>query len=356
MAGVFYFCHMTDYLIVGAGLSGIAFAETALKNNKSIQVFENFSQNSSSVAAGIYNPVILKRFSSLFQAQEQLDLMNSFYKSIEAKLAVTVNHKIPVLRKFHSPEEQNDWFLASDKKNLCAFLSTQIVAKKFNCIDSPYGYGEVLQTGYVDSQLLLNKYQEYLEQSGLLHREEFDYSRLEVDAGSVSYNDKEYKHLVFAEGFGMHANPFFNHLPLDGTKGELLIIEAPELNLDVILNAGVFVLPLGNNLFKIGATYNWDDKTDSLTAEGRQELIDRICEVITCKFSIIEHQAGVRPTVKDRKPLIGTHHIHKNLHILNGLGTRGVMLGPAMAKALFENIEFGLPLQKEIDIRRFKLS
>jgi hypothetical protein len=24
----------------------------------------------------------------------------------------------------------------------------------------------------------------------------------------------------FAEGFGMHANPYFKNLPLDGTKGE----------------------------------------------------------------------------------------------------------------------------------------
>jgi hypothetical protein len=43
----------------------------------------------------------------------------------------------------------------------------------------------------------------------------------------------------FAEGFGMHANPYFKNLPLDGTKGELFIIKAPELNLDVIVNTSV---------------------------------------------------------------------------------------------------------------------
>jgi hypothetical protein len=35
------------------------------------------------------------------------------------------------------------------------------------------------------------------------------------------------------------------------------------------------------------------------------------------------------------------------------LGTRGVMLGPSMAKALFENIEFQILLDKTIDIKRF---
>jgi glycine/D-amino acid oxidase-like deaminating enzyme len=67
----------------------------------------------------------------------------------------------------------------------------------------------------------------------------------------------------------------------------------------------------------------------------------------------VEHFAGVRPTVKDRRPLIGTHFNHNSIHILNGLGTRGVMLGPTMAKALFENIEYQKPLDKSIDIRRF---
>ena len=63
--------------------------------------------------------------------------------------------------------------------------------------------------------------------------------------------------------------------------------------------------------------------------------------------------AGVRPTVKDRKPLIGRHPMHSQLYVLNGLGTRGVLLAPAMAKALFEYIEYEIPLDSSIDIKRF---
>jgi glycine oxidase len=90
----------------------------------------------------------------------------------------------------------------------------------------------------------------------------------------VQYKNIQSKHIVFAEGFGMHSNPFFNYLPLDGTKGELFIIKAPELDLDVIVNTSVFILPLGNDLFKVGATYNWKDKTVTPTEEGKQELVE----------------------------------------------------------------------------------
>jgi glycine oxidase len=301
----------------------------------------------------LYNPVILKRFSEVWKAQEQLILMNEFYSFLENKLQCKVDFKRPILRKFFSVEEQNNWFAASDKIALTPFLSTKLISKKYVGIDSPYGYGEVLQTGYVDTALLLNKYRQYLNENNLFQEESFDYDTLQIVSDGIQYKNIKAKHIIFAEGYGMHTNPYFKHLPLDGTKGELFIIKAPELDLDVIVNTSVFILPLGNDLFKVGATYNWKDKTDLPTEEGKTELMERIKEIITCDFEIIDHFAGVRPTVKDRRPLVGTHQNHKTIHILNGLGTRGVMLGPAMAKALFENIELKIPLDKEINIDRF---
>lgn len=345
---------MIDYLIVGCGLAGISFSEMALANAKSILVLDNDSQNSSKIAGGLYNPVILKRFSEVWQAQEQLLLMNQFYADLEQKLAVKVDFKKTILRKFFSVEEQNNWFAASDKPALSPFLSTSIINTKYKGIDSPFNYGEVLHTGYVDTASLLENYKKYLLQENLLFQDSFDYEALEVLSDSIRYKNIEAKHIIFAEGFGMHANPYFSHLPLDGTKGELFIIKAPNLDLDVIINTSVFILPLGDGFFKVGATYNWKDKTDLPTEEGKQELVERIQEIINCEFEIISHFAGVRPTVKDRRPLVGTHAEYKSIHILNGLGTRGVMLGPAMAKALFEWIESGIPLPKEINIHRFK--
>ena len=344
---------MIDYLIVGSGLAGISFAEQALRNQKAIFVIDSNLQNSSKIAGGLYNPVILKRFSKIKDAQSQLHLMNEFYQIIESKLNIRFDFKVPILRKFFSIEEQNNWFIASDKEGLSPFLSTNLIKKKYKGIDSPYDYGEVLETGYVDVALLLEKYKAYLIKNELFSDEVFDYTLLESHSNFVQYKDVKAKNIIFAEGFGMHSNPYFNHLPLDGTKGELFIIKAPELNLDVIVNTSVFILPLGNDLFKVGATYNWVDKTSTPTEEGKQELIDRIKEILTCDFEVIQHLAGVRPTVKDRKPLIGRHSMHSQLYLLNGLGTRGVLLAPAMARALFEYIEYGIPLDSSIDIKRF---
>ena len=345
---------MLDYIIVGSGLAGIAFSEMALQNQKSFFVFNNQSQNSSKIAGGLYNPVILKRFSEVWHAREQLDLVYPFYAALESKLGVKLNYKLPLLRKFYSAEEQNNWFTASDKPNLSSFLSTELITKKWDAIPSPFNFGEVLFSGYVDTPLLLSAYQSFLIQEHKYKEETFDYSQLLLHSDSVQYKDIKAKHIVFAEGFGMLLNPFFSKLPLDGTKGELLLIKAPNLNLDVIVKSSVFVMPIGNDYYKVGATYNWEDKTNLPTEAAKKELTDNLKELIKCDFEIMEHYAGVRPTVKDRRPLVGTHPIHKNLHVLNGLGTRGVMLAPEMAKELFNHIENQTPLDQHIDIKRIK--
>ncbi len=344
---------MIDYLIVGSGIAGICFAETALQNSKTFVVVDDFSSSSSKIAGGLYNPVILKRFSQVWEAKSQLDYGLPFYAIIENRINEKFDCKIPIYRKFASIEEQNNWFQAADKPNLAPFLSTKIIHREYQSITSKFGFGEVLQTGYVDTAVLISSYAEFLIQNHLFVNETFDYSQIEFQENSIKYKDIQAKHIIFAEGFGLHNNSYFNQLPLDGTKGELLIIKAPDLNLDVVLKSSIFILPIGNDLFKVGATYNWEDKTDTPTEEGKQELVNNLKEIIECDFEIVEHFAGVRPTVKDRRPLVGTHPEHQNLHILNGLGTRGVMLGPSLAKALFENIEKEIPLDAQIDIKRF---
>lgn len=346
---------MVDYVIVGSGLAGISFAETLLSNNKSFFVFENYSQNSSVVAAGLYNPVILKRFSEVWNAKTQLDFAAQFYSSIEKKLALHFDYKLPIYRKFFSVEEQNNWFAASENPKLSDFLSTSIITKEIQGLRAPYGYGQVLTTGFVSTSTLLKKYHNYLKSLDLFFTTFFDYAQLVFFEDHIQYQTIKAKHIIFAEGFGLHSNPYFNYLPLDGTKGELLTIKAPKLKLDVILNTSIYIIPLGDSMFKVGATYNWEDKTNCPSAQGKSELINKLKVILTCDFEVLEHLAGVRPTVRDRKPLLGTHPTYKNAHILNGLGTRGVMLAPSMALDLFNFIEHGIPLDETIDIKRYPI-
>lgn len=344
---------MIDYLIVGSGIAGLCFAETAFLNQKSFILVSDKSQNSSLVAAGLYNPVILKRFSLPADAKLHLEYMKPFYKRIENRLTIKFDFELPIYRRFASVEEQNIWFEAADKPALSSFLSTKIVHDKYECLSSPFGFGKVLHTGYVDTGVLLSSYQNWVNESGFFIKKTFEHKDLKVYEDYVQYQGINARHIIFAEGFGMHSNPFFCHLPLDGTKGELLLVKASGLKLDVAINAGIFILPVGDNLYKVGATYEWNDKTAVATEAGKKELLAKLDELVACNYQVIEHYAGIRPTVKDRKALLGTHPEHNNVHLLNGLGTRGVMLGPYMAKILYESIEEQKAIDRSINLSRF---
>lgn len=341
-----------DYLIIGSGLAGICFAETCLLQHKKIMVINDNSQNSTTIAGGLYNPIVLKRFTKIWEAEAQLAITIPFYRKLEEKLDTPFLYEIPLLRKLNNIEEQNNWFTASDKPTLFNYLGSELETLNNQAVASNFKFGKVHHTGFLDTKKLKEAYTHFLLSNTMYIEETFDYSKIHIENNYIQYNNIRAKQLVFAEGFGLHNNPYFKNLPLDGTKGELLIIKSENLNLNEIINSSIWILPLENHLYKVGATYDWEDKTNQKTEKAKTELITHLKEVISCDFEVIEHLAGVRPTVKDRRPLLGKHYFHNHLYILNGLGTRGVLFAPYLSDKLYQYIENGIPLDNEISIER----
>jgi glycine/D-amino acid oxidase-like deaminating enzyme len=342
-----------DYIIVGLGLAGLAFAEELIDANKTFLVFEDNSQTSSLVAGGVYNPVVLRKFTAVWRATEQLDLALLLYEKLEKKLNQKFDKKFVIKRAFKSVAEQNNWFAASDSPILNQFLNPNIENKKFDGVVGDFGFGAVNKTGRIDTLKLVNAYRKFLTEHNSICFEKFEHLKLNVSSEIIAYKDIECSNVVFCEGYGVKENPFFKDLPLQEAKGELITIYAPELKIDFLLKSTLFVIPLGNNKYKVGATFNHTDKTAAPTENGKLELIEKLKKVIDVPYRIIEQSAGIRPTTNDRRPFIGVHKEHPRLAILNGLGTRGVMVAPSMAQKLFNLIENGEALDAEIDIKRF---
>jgi glycine oxidase len=342
-----------DTIIVGLGLAGLAYAEHLLARGKSFVVFSDRSQQASMVAGGLYNPVILKRFTAAWNGAAQLDYALPFYERLEGKLYLKLDYQLPILRRFASIEEQNLWFQASDKPGLRPFLSLKLVENRNKGLSVPYKFGVVEGTGRVATKTLITAYETYLEKQGLWQKESFDYTLLAQDSQGVSYKDWQANSVVFAEGYGLKTNPFFNYLPLEGTKGEVITLKIPGLNEGAIIKSGVFIIPLGEDLYRVGSTYFWRDKTQGPTEAAKTFLLERLERFMTLPYEIVSHVSGVRPTVSDRRPLVGQHPEYKNLFVLNGMGSRGVMTAPTAANALSSYIYDGIALDPEMDVARF---
>jgi len=343
---------MKDYIIVGFGFAGSSLAHLLEKNQKSFVIFNDNPAPVTTVAGAMFNPVILKRFTPVWRIQEQMQLLLPFFSEIEKKLHTSFIYKVRVFRKFASVEEKNNWFVASDKPILSEYLSTKILNKVSPYVTTPFGLGEVLHTGLVNTRILIPTYQEKLQKEGIFFEEKFNYNALEIKEEYVHYKGIDAKRIVFCEGYDMVRNPLFKALPMVGSKGELLSFESDALQLSGVIKSDGFIAPLGGNAFKVGTTYDNDDKDPSPTLQGRKILIEKLEHLISCPYRITGQMAGIRPTVKDRRPLVGVHPKYKNLFILNGLGTHGAFLAPYTATALYDFIEEGKPLDKEMNIVR----
>jgi glycine/D-amino acid oxidase-like deaminating enzyme len=342
-----------DYVIVGLGLAGLAFAEELVAANKTFVVFEDDSQKSSLVAGGVYNPVILKRFSPVWNVKEQLEVALPFYEALERKLKVKFDKKFVIKKAFKSIEDQNNWFSAFSKPTVAPYLDEKLDTKIYPGVVANHLLGNVKEAGRIDTLKLVKSYRDYLQKNNWIRFQKFNHQEINFENNLLKYQDLEIGKIVFAEGFGVKDNPYFNHLPMEEAKGELITIHAPDLKIDFLLKSTLFVLPLGNETYKVGATFNHTDKTSNPSEEGKQELVEKLKKTINVPYKIVNQTAGIRPTVKDRRPLVGKHPKYQKLAILNGLGTRGVMIAPTVAKQLFYHLESNFELDKETNISRF---
>ncbi len=343
-----------DYLVVGFGLAGMAFCDQLEQHNKSFKVVEAHFPSASKVAAGLINPVILKRYTIPWKGEEQFDGAVSYFKRLSNALDTDAVDLMPVHKVFSSVEDQNNWFEATDKPVLNRFLKDELIKNSEEPLKAHFGKGEVLESVRIRIPELIQAYTKKLQLQNKFINATYDYNALQLDGQrGVTYKNVHAKTVIFAEGFGLKNNPYFNRLPLVGNKGEYLIIKARNLQLKHASKSTFFIIPLGDDLYKVGATFNWKEKDSLATIAAREELETYLNKILLCDYEVVDQQAGIRPTTGDRRPLLGRHPQHRQLVLLNGLGTRGTMMAPYLADLLFKHLEANLPLEDTVSISRF---
>ena len=349
-----------DYIIVGLGIAGLSFCENLIKNNKRFVVFDSGKSTSTLVSAGVINPVVLKRFTPVWNANLHIPLAIHFYKELSLKLKTSFFKEIPMLRIFKNVAEQNDWIVASDKNELSSFLQSEIIKNKNPNIIAPFGLGKVENTARINTSDLIVSYKKYLLKKNLFIEEIFKYESLQETNDAIIYREFQAKKIVFSEGASVLHNPFFPPSPPSGgkhllipNKGEYITILAPQLKLNAMLKSSLFIIPLGNDLYKVGATYSREDSSLNTTQSASEALSSKLKLIINCPFEIVGQVAGIRPTTRDRRPFIGTLKESDRKVFFNGLGTRGITSAPSLALELYSHLEKGEDLDKEINIKRY---
>lgn len=345
---------MKDYLIVGFGLAGLSMASVLERHNHSFEVIDTPSNADHRVIGGMYNPVILKRFSPAWRAHDMWSQSKKTYEYFEEKFQQKFILPFNIYRILQSVEEQNNWVVASDKEVMKEYMLTPIKSETINGIESPFGLGQLKDVGRVEGEKILEYYLNDLKKRQILTQEKFNYNELKINDNSVEYKGKLYGKVIFAEGSYVVNNSYFDYLPMKVSKGEMLIVHVPGLKLDATIKSKVFMVPVGEDMYIVGSTYHWDDTSHLLTIQGKKEIENKLKSFLKLPYTVVDYKSGVRPTVSDRRPLIGQHPEYKPLYVLNGLGTRGIIYAPALAERLYAYSENGKPIEEEMCIDRFE--
>lgn len=340
----------SHYLIVGAGLSGISVATHLIQKNAQVTIIDSGVNHSSIIAAGMINPLVFRRMTKSWRLDDFMPYLIEFYNGLEKLTNSKFFHPIQIRRMFSTEHERELWLKKQEREDFAAYMH-KITSEddNYDQVLNDFGSGRIKQSAYVDTPIFLSEMKQWISEKGTLLESTFDYDKLK----DTSYRGIKYNHIIFCEGYQGVDNPWFGNLPLNQTKGETLNIESDGIPEHESVNRKCFILPLGNKQFKVGSTYVWHTSTTNTTEEGKEDILEKASVLTNAPIKVVDQAAGVRPTVVDRRPLIGTHAEYKKYHIFNGLGTKGYMLAPLLSKEFVDYLVEDKALLDELDIRRF---
>ena len=346
-----------DCIIVGAGIAGSVTARVLLHAGYDILVIDNMRKGSSSmVAAGLVNPITGKRFELSWRFDECVSVAKEFYNACEVSDGIgPYLQSFPMLRFFSDEKERALFF-----KKFSHALHDPYVGHIFDSGDSSLDplvnntYG-----GFRTLQASIFAYQTFIEQTSRIFEERlikgFAVNPKPLrDMWNITVQNKTYvsKSIIYCDGWQGSRNHMFADIPIpfDIVKGEMCIIKAAKLPETDIISRGFAIIPMGNQLFRCSATFQWNEYNTLPTAFGYERLQNRIHSLINCDYEILEQSAGLRPTMVDHLPFLGEHPDHPGLFIVGGLGSKGALFAPFMAMNLFRYIHDKQPLDVQLDI------
>ncbi|MCS6809166.1 MAG: FAD-binding oxidoreductase, partial [Candidatus Kapabacteria bacterium] len=353
------YSHEVDYLIVGGGLAGCILTWVLLKRGLRCLLLDvpNMS-NASSISAGIINPISGSRFSPLVEHDTVLAAALSQYASLEKHFGCSLVRAVPTLRLFASPRELEWWFT---KRAAELTFAQYCPAESIDIYNANYG-GIRYTAWHLNTQRLLESIREFFCRDGILREQMCTDANLSFAEHSIIYSSQTLlvhaRRIIFCNGWNVYRHAFWSTLSLSPAKGEILTVESPVQVSELVICNGVFVLPLEQQgtiqRLRVGATYSWDRLDTHPTPHVAVELLNKAEAMTNVPMTLVQHDAGVRPSSRDRKPIIGMHPSNKCIAVFSGFGSKGAAYVPYCAALLVQHLEEHQPLPEWCALARWK--
>lgn len=330
---------MPEFAIVGQGLAGTALAWQLLRRGRTVLVVDSERADSSSrIAAGLITPVTGKRLAESWRWKELCPAAVAFYRAIEAETGARFFHQRPALRLFAGAAERDEL----RRRDAGVLRGLVRVVEAPECFDAPFGGFEMPDAARLDVPLYLDASRHYFR------------SRAAYLAATVGPRDTfDARTVVFCCGFAPGPDPLFGSIRFNAAKGEMLTVRVRGLREARVVHRGIWLGPLGDDLFRVGATYTWDPLDSLPTPEGRAEIEAKLRAFLKPPFEVVGHSAAVRPVIDAGHPALGRHPLHTRFAYFNGLGSKGSLLAPFFANQLAAHLCDEGDIDEQVNVARF---
>jgi len=344
-----------DDLVVGQGLAGTCLAWELLARGRSVGVVDRGEpMTASKISAGLLNPIIGRNFNLSWRFGQTIECAVRFYRERERELGASFLRSCRLVRLFRETRER-EVFERKRAEGLYRGLLSDPQPDPLvpPGVRNDQGGFEIARSGSVETAAFLAASRRHFEGLGCFIEGDCRPGELEVSGGRVRWRDLEAGHAILCRGFRGAGDPHFPWVPFRPAKGEILEVAIEGLADDRILNRGNWLFPTAGGRWRTGTTYSWDPLDTVPTEEARSVIEARLRGLLPAgRWSVITHQAAVRPIVNGRKPVLGRHPDDPALVLFNGLGSKGALHAPWCAARLADHLLDGAPLDPEVDLAR----
>ncbi len=324
-----------DILIAGQGLAGTLLAWELERAGISFLIADRGHGTAATLAAaGIINPITGRRLVKSWRYVALRPAAAAVYRELEAALGVPVWREMRVRREF------------ADDRERAVFAEKQARGELAPLVEAADDTGFwIRDAARVALGPLLGAARARWAAMG----------RLREEGANLAAASRHFALVIDCTGMSAATGADeFQFVPWEYSKGEVLEIAVADLAPDVVLNCRHWVVPVGDRVAWVGATHEPRVRDARPSAAARAALEHSARGLLGARaFAVTGHHAGVRVNLPDKRPVAGRHPTRARVGICNGLGGKGALWAPLLARQWRNHLTTGAPFDAEIDVRRF---
>jgi len=341
-------------LIIGQGLAGTALAWRLWERGVPFLIVDRDEPlTSSKVAAGLITPITGMRLTVSWRYAVFYREALRFYRNCGKHLQQRFFFPRGYVRLLKNAAELAKWDKRRCDPAMQPFLHRKTPELNPEVIRQPENGFQQRHAAWLDTNAYLESSRRFFESHDSWIQADVKPGAVQDDAEGVEWNGQRFSHIIWAQGWTAEKHPLFHWVPFQSALGTILTVKADLEGEKRILNRGCWLLPRNDGTLRAGSTYEWKfDDPHTPSADQVQTLKASLRSLLKAPAEITATQTAVRPIIKHRQALMGTHPTHPRVAFLNGLGSKGSLRSPWLARHLIEHLLDGAPIDAEMDLQQ----